>query len=476
MRFFSFLLALAATATARRVVSVDISKATPEQKGLDRRAFSATLVNNRTAYFARVTVGTPPQPLTLHVDTGSSDLWVLAEGSDLCNSFRLQQEWGYCFDTFDPEQSSTFETVGRGDFAIRYVDGTGSSGDYFTDNVGLGDGVTITNLQMGLAHEATSNWGMLGIGYTAAVAAAEPYPNIIDLLLEQGQIPIKAYSLYLNDASAQSGTILFGGIDTEKFIGELQSIDVIPNNQTGLYDHFTVALTSVTATSDSGITNLLASDSSPIEIILDSGTTLTYLPESMTAPLFRLVDAFDDTDGFTATGLVYADCALRSRTDLFLTYQFGGPTGPVINVSAAEMIMDDLKPYIFSGGLILPSDIPWPNDRVCRMGVMTADHEPPYLVGDTFLRSAYVVYDLTNNVIAMAQSNVNATSSRVIEIPTNGTVPLVTGVATPASQQTGSDEENAAAGAVRPGLNWEVLGVAGMAGVFTLCGMGLFGL
>lgn len=197
MRFFNFLLALAATATARRVVSVDISRATPEQRGLDRRAFSATLVNNKTAYFARVTVGTPPQPLTLHVDTGSSDLWVLAEGSDLCNSFRLQQEWGYCFDTFDAEQSSTFETVGRGEFAIRYVDGTGSAGDYFTDNVRLGDGVTITNLQMGLAHEATSNWGMLGIGYPAAVAAAEPYPNIIDLLLEQGHIPIKAYSLYL---------------------------------------------------------------------------------------------------------------------------------------------------------------------------------------------------------------------------------------------------------------------------------------
>ncbi|GAB1316865.1 hypothetical protein MFIFM68171_07075 [Madurella fahalii] len=471
MRAVSLLLALAATATAtaRRVVSMDISKATPEQRGLDRRAFAATLLNNKTAYYTRVAVGTPPQILTLHVDTGSSDLWVLAKDSDLCNSIRLQQEWGYCFDTFDPEMSSTFETVGRGDFAIRYVDGTGSSGDYFTDNVEIGNGISITNLQMGLANEATSNWGMLGIGYTAAVAADEPYPNIIDLLVEQGLIPTKAYSLYLNDSSAESGTILFGGIDTEKFIGRLQTIDVIPNNETGLYDHFTVALTSVTATSGSETTSLLATGANHIEVILDSGTTLTYLPPSLSVPIYSLVGVYDDTDG---SGVVFADCSLRSRTDLFLTYQFGGPMGPVINVSAAEMIMDDLKPYIFSGGLILPSNIPWSTDRVCRLGVMTADDETPFLFGDTFLRSAYVVYDLSNHVIGMAQSNVGTTSTNLIEITANGTVPLVTGVARPASRTT--DEPNAAAGSVQPGLHREVFGVAGLVGAFTMFGMGLF--
>lgn len=231
-------------------------------------------------------------------------------------------------------------------------------------------------------------------------------------------------------------------------------------------------------------------------MILDSGTTLTYLPRSATAPLYRLLNVYDDT---RVSGITYADCALRSRTDLFLTYQFGGPNGPVVNVSAAEMIMNDLQPYI-EAGMATPRNLPFPRSRACRLGVMTADHEPPYLVGDTFLRSAYVVYDLSNNVIGMAQSNVNTTRSNIVEIEANGTVPVVTGVASAtASQETGGgagsddgdqsggngrsddegsgdDKQNAAAGGLRQGLNWEVLGVAGLTCTFTLFGMGLFAL
>ena len=37
-------------------------------------------------------------------------------------------------------------------------------------------------------------------------------------------------------------------------------------------------------------------------------------------------------------------------------------------------------------------------------------------MGDTFLRSAYVVYDLTNNEISVAETNFNATSSNIQEI------------------------------------------------------------
>lgn len=38
------------------------------------------------------------------------------------------------------------------------------------------------------------------------------------------------------------------------------------------------------------------------------------------------------------------------------------------------------------------------------------------MLGDTFLRNAYVVYDLQNNQISLAQTNFNATDSNVREI------------------------------------------------------------
>lgn len=51
------------------------------------------------------------------------------------------------------------------------------------------------------------------------------------------------------------------------------------------------------------------------------------------------------------------------------------------------------------------------------------------MLGDTFLRSAYVVYDLANNAISLAPTNFNATASTVLEIAAgaNG-VPDASGV------------------------------------------------
>jgi hypothetical protein len=45
----------------------------------------AQLPNNEffLGYYANFTVGTPPQSVVLHVDTGSSDVWVLAAGAKL---------------------------------------------------------------------------------------------------------------------------------------------------------------------------------------------------------------------------------------------------------------------------------------------------------------------------------------------------------------------------------------------------------
>lgn len=57
-------------------------------RGLGKRSGTITesLVNNVTAgsYIATVHVGTPPQTMSLVLDTGSSDVWVVSSTADVC--------------------------------------------------------------------------------------------------------------------------------------------------------------------------------------------------------------------------------------------------------------------------------------------------------------------------------------------------------------------------------------------------------
>lgn len=56
---------------------------------------------------------------------------------------------------------------------------------------------------------------------------------------------------------------------------------------------------------------------------------------------------------------------------------------------------------------------------VCQLGIQPAG-QLPTLFGDTFLRSAYVVYDLENNQIALAQTNFDAKGSNIVSFASKG--------------------------------------------------------
>jgi hypothetical protein len=63
---------------------------------LSRAAITESLSNNVTGaeYTAQVSVGTPAQTQMLLIDTGSSDVWMLAASSDLCSDTEEQDYLG----------------------------------------------------------------------------------------------------------------------------------------------------------------------------------------------------------------------------------------------------------------------------------------------------------------------------------------------------------------------------------------------
>lgn len=58
-------------------------------------------------------------------------------------------------------------------------------------------GALLKGLQMGLGTRIALNTGILGVGFSNNVAASTPYPNIMDVMVNQGLIKSKAYSLWL---------------------------------------------------------------------------------------------------------------------------------------------------------------------------------------------------------------------------------------------------------------------------------------
>ncbi|KAL1862492.1 hypothetical protein Daus18300_008589 [Diaporthe australafricana] len=391
---------------------------------LRRRAtVTANLDNEETLYFVNATLGTPAQSLRLHLDTGSSDLWVNTASSALCT-----QSSSPCVfaGTYDANSSSTYEYVGSW-FNISYVDGSGASGDYVTDTIDIG-GTTLSDFQFGIGYTSSSSQGILGVGYAVnevqvGRAQLSSYDNLPAKMKSEGKITSNAYSLWLNDLDSSTGQILFGGVDTDQFTGELQTLPI--QAEGSVYAEFLITMTGLSLSGEA-----IATDQA-LAVLLDSGSSLTYLPNSMVETIYDRVDAQYDSN----EGAAYIACSAAS-SNATLDFTF---SSPVISVEMNELVLDLVtasgKRPRFSDGT-----------EACLFGIAPAGSSSMVL-GDTFLRSAYVVYDLENNEISIAQTNFNATSSNVLEIGTGtDAVPSATAVANAVAATGLSDSSTSISG------------------------------
>ncbi|KAI5367891.1 Putative aspartic peptidase A1 family, aspartic peptidase, active [Septoria linicola] len=383
----------------RRYISNPLDHDRKRWQRRKRDTLSVTLDNEETLYFANVSIGTPAQDFRMHLDTGSSDLWVNVADSELCQS---RGDPCSISGTYSANDSSTY-TYLNSQFNISYVDGSGSSGDYVSDTMKIGD-ASLENQQFGVGYTSSSQEGILGIGYPINEVAVQynggrPYANVPQSLVNTGTINSNAYSLWLNDLDASTGSILFGGVNEDKYTGSLQTIPIV--KEQGVYAEFIIALTAVGA---NGTTGSIAKDQA-IPALLDSGSSLMYLPNDITQSIYDAVGASYDEQ----QGAAFVNCDL-ANTDSTIDFTFSSPT---IKVPLNELV------------IVAGVDRGQP---VCILGLGPAGSSTPVL-GDTFLRSAYVVYDIANNEISLAQTNFNSTSNNIMEITNSTGVPDATVVA-----------------------------------------------
>ncbi|RDW85463.1 hypothetical protein BP5796_03788 [Coleophoma crateriformis] len=407
----SFSSALVSWPVYRNIPSTGVS--------LSRRAnYGEVLTNNvsLSAYYASVEVGTPAQTLQLVLSTGSSDVWVISIAAETCTA-----NPNTCVTPFNSTFSQTVSTVASGGFNITYVDGTYANGDYITDEFAIGQvGQARMVLQMGLATNITQTMakegGVMGIGYPGNEVANVPYLNFMDQMVNNKLTNTKLYSLWLNDLDSSTGSILFGGIDTDKYYGTLYSMPIHPDSN-GNYTNFWVGLTAVSLKTGTGSTIDLTNTSFSATVVLESSTTVIYLPGDVVNTLYQ---SFNVT---VYEGTAYCDCKYANST---AAINFVFESNSAVDVPYSEIINKLFVPNP------VPSNVTFSD--VCSFAILDGDDQGIYLLGDSFLRSAYVVYDLTNNRVGIAQAVINTTSSNVVEVAAGAaSIPQSTGLPLPTS-------------------------------------------
>lgn len=333
----------------------------------------STDLNNiqEVKYLMDLYLGTQHDKVSVVLDTGSSDLWVYGKDSDKLVG-----------GAFDPLASSADQDLGKS-FSISYLDGSKSSGDFHKDALSFSaDNSLLKDFQFAVVKLASANRnGVLGVGQKTAESVGflgHYYDNLPWALANNGVIPKASYSLYLNSIDDSTGAIIFGGIDEAKYSGTLEkySIDGAGQNTLGL------DLSSINIDGQSLTFGLFP------QFILDSGTSWNILPDNVFHAAGKALN------GTLKNGAYVVSC--DQPTDKFMDFNFANNK---ISIPYANIIT---KGNYFGDGV------------KCYLGAQ-AGNPPfvPYILGDVFLRSAYVYYDLTDKTISIAQAKYT-TDSHVV--------------------------------------------------------------
>lgn len=380
---------------------LNLSAALSSYSQISRRdgSYDVSLVNERLFYVSKLQIGTPESEVSVLIDTGSSDLWVMSTKNPQCqdNGGSIDCEK---YGTYNESASSTFHD-NKTDFSIQYVDQSYAKGTWGTDTISLNEALKLENASFAVADDSDSDVGVFGIGFKGLESNPEQYSNLPITMKEQGFIKKIAYSLYLTSAESESGSILFGAIDHAKYEGELAVIYISKIN--GDYGYLQIPLTSVSVdvksnvdsqpsdntvpSTGSSLRSFNNSGAQPIEAnnsqaLLDSGTTLTYLPDSLVQQVLEQADK--NASYSPLAGGYIVSCTLR-QPDNSMTFRFNDEKD--IKVPFSDLVMQS-------------GQDPNTGKAICLLGLLPSQD---VILGDNFLRSSYTVFNLDDKTISLAQ-------------------------------------------------------------------------
>jgi len=359
-------------------------------------------------YYGTVSIGSPPQEFEMVFDTGSADLWVPGQScsskSDNCSSKSA----------YVKTASSSFSDVDTGamsDFSIRY-----GSGDVFgkfgVDTVTVAKGYTVANQTFALVdstdglgdvYKNAAFDGILGLAFPAI--SQDPLANtLIANLKDQEGVDRAMFAFYLGDEA--NGELAIGGYNKDR----MQNPELINWIPLAMPAYWLVAMDQVKF-GDTVITTGQTGG------IMDTGTSLIYGPREQ---VMSMIEAIPEAELIPQLQLYHIPC----ETDLpDLEFQMGKKA---YNITGDELMMvfsQDGEDYcIFSIAVmefagssefdtrdeVLDEKM---MDEIKNFAGVASSPIPrqflhnTWLMGDSFLRQQYSIYDYENKRFGLAELN-----------------------------------------------------------------------
>ncbi|CAN6248119.1 unnamed protein product [Urochloa humidicola] len=357
-------------------------------------------------YYTEIKLGTPPRTYYVQVDTGSDILWVNCISCDRCPR---KSGLGLDLTLYDPKASSTGSEVSCNqefcaatyggklpgcsanvpcEYKVVYGDGSSTTGFFITDTLQFdqvtGDGQTQPgngSVTFGCGAQQGGDLGTSNQALDGIIGFGQANTSMLSQLAAAGKVK-KIFSHCLD-------TINGGGIFA---IGDVVQPKVKTTPLIADMPHYNVNLKSI----DVGGTALqlpahVFETGDKKGTIIDSGTTLTYLPEL----IFKEV--------MLAVFNKHQDITFHDVQN-FLCFQYSGSVDdgfPTITFHFEDDLALHVYPheYFFANG----------NDVYCvgfqNGGSQSKDGKDIVLMGDLVLSNKLVVYDLENQVIGWTDYN-----------------------------------------------------------------------
>ncbi|RKO85961.1 aspartic peptidase domain-containing protein, partial [Blyttiomyces helicus] len=314
------------------------------------------------------------------LDTGSSNLWVCAKTCPNCTPHSF----------FDPTTSKTFAKTSSTPVNLTY--GTGSVvGTIDSDSFAFGT-LTLPNQQFLLAtaedtflsNNMNHLWdGILGMGLmglsqgpgTLTQGTPGPLTPILNMIA-QNVVSVPVFSVWIGTSQGATsanalGELAVGGCDTAHFTGSVTCLPVVGMDDTSTLGFWQVPLTGVSLNAPGFKTSLPLGSASTA--IMDTGSTIIGLPFTLLNELLSALNAGLDP---VQQGVFAINCP----TTVSQLAALPNITFTLSGVDFALTPEDYLAQDTSSGLCIIQvNQIP--------------DSQRGIILGDTFLRKYYSIYD-----------------------------------------------------------------------------------